>query len=60
MDGQLACPQMPSSRGPASGNVALPCSWRGALEVGLLFRKVHDTGLQATGGEQEPFTYGAR
>lgn len=29
------------------------------LEVGLLFRKVHDTVLTKTNREQEPFTYGA-
>ena len=29
------------------------------LEVGLLFRKVHDTVWTKTQGEQEPFTYGA-
>jgi uncharacterized caspase-like protein len=29
------------------------------LEVSLLFRKVHDAVLEQTGGQQEPFTYGA-
>ena len=29
------------------------------LEVGLLFRKVRDTVLAATGGRQEPFVYGS-
>jgi uncharacterized caspase-like protein len=29
------------------------------VEVGLLFRKVHDAVLTKTNGEQEPFTYGA-
>jgi uncharacterized caspase-like protein len=29
------------------------------LEISLLFRKIHDTVLNKTHGEQEPFTYGA-
>ena len=29
------------------------------LEISLLFRKIHDTVLNKTRGEQEPFTYGA-
>jgi hypothetical protein len=29
------------------------------LEVGLFWRTVHDTVVSATGGAQEPFTYGA-
>lgn len=29
------------------------------LEIGLLFRKVRDAVVAATGGEQEPFTYGS-
>ena len=29
------------------------------LEIGLLFRKVRDTVLAATGGRQEPFVYGS-
>ena len=29
------------------------------LEVGLMFRRVHDAVLAATGGSQKPFTYGS-
>ena len=29
------------------------------LEVGLMFRKVRDAVLRATGGHQEPFVYGS-
>jgi uncharacterized caspase-like protein len=29
------------------------------IEIGLLFRKVHDSVMSKTRGEQEPFTYGA-
>lgn len=32
---------------------------QGGMELGLMFRKVRSSVLTATGGKQEPFTYGA-